>query len=284
MEECNHTTCPLSPFTLAPNVSMARCWYLTFCPRNEGAASCFRCWEHWRDFLRTWQKPLIDSVLAYENSNRGFRGRIYSSQVTSYHRFSFIAVITWNCGSIQRSPLGDAAGKLRPISSRTVAEWVLATALSRARKQPPMNMKTLRCLTRNLHHRKVVFGPLTPWHQCFPSTFVRCQRWGLWGIPGVLIFVLLTRKKVKWCGTLCVYWFWWLQQMLLLKGHQKLNFAIFKLFLCQLPRCWARSAGFGEASAFIGEMQWKDEYGQSGCLWWCTWLDSCFNQWLMPIL
>lgn len=135
------------------------------------------------------------SVSPNENLNCGIKGRIYSSQVTSYRRFSFIAVITRKHSSIQSTPLGDSAGKLRPIGSRTVAEWVLANAPSRARKQPPMNMKTLHCLTRNLHHRKVVFGPLTLWHQCFPSTFVRCQRGRLRGIPGVLIFVLSTRKK-----------------------------------------------------------------------------------------
>lgn len=137
------------------------------------------------------------SVLPYESPNCGIKGRFYSSQVTSYHRFPFIAVITRNHGSIQSCPLGDSAGKLRPISGHTVAEWVLATAPSRARKQPRMNMKTLHCLTRNLHHRKVVFGPLTLWHQRFPSTFVRCQRWALRGIPAVLIFILRTRKK-KW--------------------------------------------------------------------------------------
>lgn len=172
-----------------------------------------------------------------------------------------LSLITRKNGSIQSRPLGDSAGKLQPISSHTVAEWVLATAPSRARKQPPMNMKTLHCLTRNLHHRKVVFGPLTLWHQCFPSTFVRCQRSGLRGDTRSLNFRLThEKKKKKWCGTLCVYWFWWLQQMLLLKGHQKLNFATFKRFLCQLPRCWARSAGFREATVFVGEAQWKDKY------------------------
>lgn len=191
--------------------------------------------------------------------------------MTSYRRFSFIAVITRKHSSIQSTPLGDSAGKLRPIGSRTVAEWVLANAPSRARKQPPMNMKTLHCLTRNLHHRKVVFGPLTLWHQCFPSTFVRCQRGGLRGIPGVLIFVLRTRKKSEIMWNLMCLLVLMVATDAPLEETPKTQFCnIKKRFLCQLPRCWARSAGFRQATAFVGEAQWKDKYAQSGRLQWCT--------------
>lgn len=133
-EKRKHTTWPWSTFTLAPTVSMARWWRLTFGPCSKGAASCFRCWKQWKDFLRTWQKAFDWSILPHEKSNCGIKERIDSSHVTSYYRFSFIAVITRNHGSIQSRPLGDSAGKLRPLSRRTVAEWVLAAAPSRARK------------------------------------------------------------------------------------------------------------------------------------------------------
>lgn len=216
-------------------------WYFTFCSCAEGAASCFRCWKHWRHFSLYVTNGCDWSTLASENPNRRFNGKIYSSQVTCYQSFSFIVVITRNCFLIQGSPPGDAAGKPRPISS--CAAWSEPWPRLRLvlEKLPPMNMKTLRRLTRNLHHREVVFGPLTPWHHSvFPFDLCRMPMLRPSGGCSASNFHLThkkEKKKVKGRGTLRVYWFWWLQQMLRLKGHQKLNFAIFKRFFCQLPRC-----------------------------------------------
>lgn len=151
-----------------------RDWYFTFCSCAEGAASCFRCWKHWRHFSSYVTNGCDWSTLASENPNRRFNGKIYGSQMTCYQSFSFIVAITRNCFLIQGSPPGDAAGKPRPISSCAARSEPWPRPRLVLEKLPPMNMKTLRRLTRNLHHREVVFGPLTPWHHSvFPFDLCR---------------------------------------------------------------------------------------------------------------
>lgn len=95
-------------------------------------------------------------------------------------------------------------------------EWVLAAALSRVQKLPPMSLKTLGRLTHNPHHRKMVFGPPAVWHHSAFPLLDLCQMpalrtlrggaccWAAHSDSQYLIFHHTNKKQLKEPGVLRV--------------------------------------------------------------------------------
>lgn len=196
-------------------------------------------------------------LLAYGYSKCNHIRKAYSSQLTSHQSSAFIVQLFRKLFFCSKHLLMGM--QLEGHQQSCSTEWVLAAALSRVRKLPPMSLKTLGRLTHNPHHRKMVFGPPAVWHHSAFPLLDLCQMpalrtlrggaccWAAHSDSQYLIFHHTNEKQLKEPGVLHVLLLLFylliscdtVTDALLQRTLKTKSCSIPKFPLSQLPKCEA---------------------------------------------